>query len=180
MKKLLIVSDIHGVLSGMEIVLEAMTIHQPDLILCLGDELYHGPRNDIPEDYAPKKVIPLLNSLAERIVAVRGNCDAEVDQMVLDFRIMEDYKMIDFGDKRICITHGHIYDPDHLPEEDFDLFFSGHTHLPSITRRGWFTAINPGSVSMPKGGNPRTYAVLSEESITLYTGDHEIFQQLTF
>lgn len=175
MKKLLIVSDIHGVLSGAEIVMEAYMLHRPELVLCLGDELYHGPRNEIPEDYAPKKVIPLLNSLEEVILAVRGNCDAEVDEMVLDFRLSEDYKMIDFEGHRLCMTHGHVYDPDHTPDETFDLFLSGHTHVPGIQEYPGYLAVNPGSVSMPKGGHPSTYAVLTEEDITIYTGDHEIY-----
>ncbi|MBR3359037.1 MAG: phosphodiesterase [Solobacterium sp.] len=179
MKKLLIVSDIHGVVSGMEIVMEAVTLHNPEIILCLGDELYHGPRNDIPEDYAPKKVIPLLNALSERILAVRGNCDAEVDQMVLNFRLMEDYKILEFGEHTICMTHGHVYDPEHTPEEYFDIFLSGHTHMPGISKREDCIVVNPGSVSMPKGGSPRTYAVMTEDSISIYTGDHEIFEYMS-
>ena len=172
MKKLLIVSDLHGVLSGMEIVLEAMTIHQPDLILCLGDELYHGPRNDIPEDYAPKKVIPLLNSLAERIVAVRGNCDAEVDQMVLEFPIMNDSTAIYENGLLISATHGHLYDEFRLPPlSGIDVLLCGHTHVPALHDHGSFVYMNPGSVSIPKGGSSHSYMTLEDGLFTWKTLD---------
>ena len=175
MEKLLIFSDLHGVVSGAQILQEAVRLHRPDRILFLGDALYHGPRNDIPADYAPKLVIPVLNGFKDCITAVRGNCDAEVDQMVLDYPLMDTYRIIESDGLRICMTHGHVFHPGSLPDENFDLFLSGHTHVPGISRHYSFTAVNPGSVSMPKEDHPRTYAVLGGKDLIIYTGTHELY-----
>ena len=135
-KKLLVVSDIHGAMAGAELVLDALRTHNPDLILCLGDILYHGPRNDLPATYAPKQVIPIMNGLKDRIIAVRGNCEAEVDQMVLEFPVMGDYNILPFLDRKIFMSHGHVYGPAKLPVlNEGDIFLSGHTHIPTAHKK---------------------------------------------
>ena len=177
----LVISDIHGDLKGAEIVQEAYARVQPDRILCLGDILYHGPRNDLPADYAPKKVIPIMNSFTDKIIAVRGNCEAEVDQMVLNFPCMADYNVIPFSNRNIFMSHGHIYSPEHLPAlKRNDIFLSGHTHIPAAEQKDGIYLFNPGSVSLPKGGHPRTYAVLDETSFVIYTNEHQEYKKSMF
>jgi putative phosphoesterase len=156
--KLVIASDLHGSLNGMRQLGNVISRENPDTIILLGDLLYHGPRNDLPESYAPKAVIPLLNALAGRIVAVRGNCEAEVDQMVLDFPVMADMRQLNANGLYFHLTHGHLPsqspdDPPILP--DGAVFCSGHTHVAVLERRILAdgvsaTFLNPGSVSMPK------------------------------
>ena len=171
--KLLIVSDIHGDISSVERITEIFERENFDKILLLGDVLYHGPRNDLPDCYAPKKVIPLINSYAEKITAVRGNCDAEVDGMVLDFSVSEDYKLLDVDGVKIFATHGHIFSKEKLPENiDFDLFAQGHTHLLGIEEiAGGRLFLNPGSITLPKGGNKRSYATLEKGEIKIFDFD---------
>jgi putative phosphoesterase len=177
----LVISDIHGDLTGAEIVQQAAERVQPDRILCLGDILYHGPRNDLPANYAPKKVIPIMNSYTNKIIAVRGNCEAEVDQMVLDFPCMADYNVIPIGTRDIFMSHGHIYGPDHLPAlKAGDIFLSGHTHIPTADQKDGIYLFNPGSVSLPKGGHPRSYAVLDETGFIIYTSDHQEYMKSMF
>lgn len=179
--KYLVVSDIHGDLTGAEALKAAVEQILPDRILCLGDILYHGPRNDLPENYAPKKVIPIMNALQDQIIAVRGNCEAEVDQMVLTFPCMADYNVVPFGTQNIFMSHGHIYGPDHLPSlKENDIFLSGHTHIPTAEKKDGIYLLNPGSISIPKGGHPRTYAVLDEAGFTIYTTDGTVYMQIQF
>ena len=131
-------------------------------IVILGDLLYHGPRNDLPEGYTPKKVIEMLNGVADKLLCVRGNCDAEVDQMVLKFPILSDTAWIYDGEAGISLffSHGHKYSPDELPPlASGTVFLYGHTHLLGLVEREGVICINPGSVSLPKGNNPRTYGV---------------------
>lgn len=152
--KLLIASDIHGSAYWCGKLLETIQQEQPHRILLLGDLLYHGPRNDLPRDYAPKKVIPMLSSLSERILAVRGNCEAEVDQMVLPFPCMADYAMIEADGKLLYLTHGHLHHPDALPPlASGTVFLSGHTHVKMDAYRNGIRCLNPGSVSIPKDGS---------------------------
>ena len=157
--KLFIASDIHGSGFYAEKMIEAYKSERCDKLVLLGDILYHGPRNDLPKEYAPKKVIPLLNELKDEIIAIRGNCDAEVDQMVLDFPIMDDYKIIDADGVKICITHGHVYNEEKMPEETFDVLISGHTHIPKKIKIGNCLCINPGSVSIPKEDSHHGYMI---------------------
>lgn len=128
-------------------------------MLLLGDILYHGPRNDLPREYEPKKVISLLNAEKDRILCVRGNCDAEVDQMVLDFPIMDDFVLIEDGGKTIFATHGHVYNEEKLPEGEFDVLLHGHTHIPKVNEYENYTYINPGSVSIPKESSHHGYMI---------------------
>lgn len=161
--KLLIASDIHGAAGYCRDLLAAWDREGADRLLLLGDLLYHGPRNDLPRDYAPKRVIPLLNALADRIIAVRGNCDAEVDQMVLDFPVMADYAtLFDEAGRELFLTHGHVFGAgmhnsvDHAPAlPEGSALVYGHTHIKvneaSETHPGLWL-FNPGSVSISKDG----------------------------
>jgi len=152
--KLIIASDIHGSAYWCGKLMELIEKENPDRILLLGDLLYHGPRNDLPRDYAPKKVIPMLASLQDRILAVRGNCEAEVDQMVLPFPCMADYALLETGGMTLYLTHGHHYNPDHLPPlREGSVFLSGHTHVKLDEVRNGIRCLNPGSVSIPKDGS---------------------------
>ena len=172
--KLLICSDIHGDLDSMEKVLDAYKTENADKILILGDLLYHGPRNDLPSTYAPKKVIELLNANRENIFTVRGNCDTEVDQMVLTFPILADYSIFYLDGLTVFATHGHHHNTETPPPlKRGDILLHGHTHILTIDGFGdENTYINPGSAALPKNGNPRTYMVYENRKFTIkeFTG----------
>lgn len=154
--KLVIASDIHGSAYWCEKLMARIAAEAPDRVILLGDLLYHGPRNDLPRDYAPKKVIPMLSSIANKILAVRGNCEAEVDQMVLPFPCMADYALLETGHDTLYLTHGHHHNPDSLPPlPDGTVFLSGHTHVKLDALHGAVRCLNPGSVSIPKDGTNR-------------------------
>lgn len=158
--KLFIASDIHGSAYWCEKMLAAFENSGADKLLLLGDILYHGPRNDLPEGYDPKKVIAMLNASNEKILCVRGNCDTEVDQMVLEFPIMAEYAMIFTDNTTIFATHGHKFNCDNLPPLGRgDILLHGHTHVPVIKDYGNFTYVNPGSVSIPKEGSAHSYLI---------------------
>ena len=158
--KLMIASDIHGSALYCEKLLERFREEKPDRLLLLGDILYHGPRNDLPEGYAPKKVIPLLNEISGYCVGVRGNCDAEVDQMVLDFSIMDDYLYLNIDGLDIYATHGNVYDQHRPMKGTRGILLGGHTHVPAIEEFADYVYLNPGSVSIPKDGTERSYMIL--------------------
>ncbi len=173
--KLLICSDIHGDIGGARAAVSFFEKHGCDKLLILGDILYHGPRNNLPEGYAPKAVIELLNKYADRIIAVRGNCDAEVDGMVLDFPINADYVILNDG-TYIFATHGHHYNmktPPKLPSGA--VLLHGHTHVQCSVEFGNDNLyINPGSVSLPKEDNPKTLMIYDDGMFTLYDLDENI------
>ncbi len=149
--KWFIASDIHGSEYYCKKMLEAFEREQADRILLLGDLLYHGPRNDLPRDYAPKAVIAMLNGLRDKIFCVRGNCEAEVDQMVLNFPALADYALIEESGHMIFATHGHIYNENSLPPLAKDsVLLHGHTHVPKCAPHEDYVCMNPGSVSIPK------------------------------
>ncbi len=157
--KLLIASDIHGDADCCRQMLEMASREGAEKILLLGDLLYHGPRNDLPQGYAPKEVIDLLNANAEKLLCVRGNCEAEVDQMVLKIPVMSTTAAFydSEADLTLFMTHGHVYSPENLPPlSPRTVFLSGHTHLQGLTMIGDQPCLNPGSVSLPKGGNEKT------------------------
>ena len=166
--KLMFASDIHGSAYYCRQMLELYQKSNASRLILLGDILYHGPRNDLPKDYAPKEVIAMLNPLKDQILAVRGNCDTEVDQMVLEFPILADYAFLLVEGQAIYATHGHIFHENHLPPvQDGDVLIHGHTHLLEAkeirTEDGRrIKILNPGSVSIPKGGNPATYGILED------------------
>ncbi len=170
--KWLIASDIHGSAHFCRLLTERFAAEQADRLLLLGDLLYHGPRNDLPAEYAPKTVIALLNPLADRILCVRGNCEAEVDQMVLDFPVLADYALISEGSVQIFATHGHVYHAENLPKlRQGDILLYGHTHIPLCAESGGHVCLNPGSVSIPKEGSPHSYLMLENGGFTWKTID---------
>ena len=152
--KLVIASDIHGSAYCCEKLMALVERENPDKLILLGDLLYHGPRNDLPRGYAPKRVIPMLEQHREKILAVRGNCEAEVDQMVLSFPCMSDYAVLDCDGKTFYLTHGHIWNPEQLPPlAEGTVFLSGHTHVKLDKVVDGVRCLNPGSVSIPKDGS---------------------------
>ena len=168
--KLLIASDIHGSAYWCEKLVRAFEKSKAEKMILLGDILYHGPRNDLPEGYAPKEVISLLNPLKEKLLCVRGNCDTEVDQMVLDFPIMAEYAYICGDGLNIFATHGHKFNCDALPPlSDGDILLHGHTHIPAFEKRERFTYVNPGSVSIPKDCSDHSYIILENGEFRFFT-----------
>ena len=152
--KLIIASDIHGSAYWCGKLMELVDREQPDKLVLLGDLLYHGPRNDLPRDYAPKKVIPMLSDLKDSIIAVRGNCEAEVDQMVLPFPCMAEFSELLLDGRTFYLTHGHHASPDNLPPlPEGSVFLFGHTHVKLDETRNGIRCLNPGSVSIPKDGS---------------------------
>ena len=167
--KLLICSDIHGDIECMNKILEIFNKDAYDRLVILGDILYHGPRNDLPENYAPKKVIEALNAVSDKVLAVRGNCDTEVDQMVLSFPILSDYAMLFLDGVRVYLTHGHKYSPTTPPPlQSGDVMLYGHTHVLKIEYIGDNVFINPGSITLPKESNPRTYMCYENAEFTIF------------
>ena len=160
--KWMIASDLHGSAYYCKKMVEAFEREGADRLLMLGDLLYHGPRNDLPRDYAPKEVIPMLNGLKNKLCCVRGNCEAEVDQMVLDLPVMADYCILPAGEKLIYATHGHIYNGKNPPPlAEGDILIHGHTHVPAWTEFGQGNVyLNPGSLSIPKENSPHSYMIL--------------------
>ena len=153
---LVIASDIHGSAYYCRKLLDVVEAEKPDRLVLLGDILYHGPRNDLPRDYAPKEVIAMLNPLSDTIISVRGNCDTEVDQMVLNFDVLSDSAVIYDGKTELFLTHGHKYSPENPPKlKRGAILLGGHTHVACDNDMGNFRYINPGSVSIPKGGTER-------------------------
>lgn len=180
--KWMIASDLHGSAYYCRKMLEAFEREEADRLFLLGDLLYHGPRNDLPREYAPKEVIPLLNGKREKLLCVRGNCDAEVDQMVLEFPVLADYAVLPVGRRLIYATHGHIYHVKNLPPlAPGDVLLHGHTHVPAWTEFGQGNLyLNPGSVSIPKENSPHSYMTL--EGNTMQWKELEssaVFQELT-
>lgn len=165
--KIMIASDIHGSAKYCEKLIEAYNNEKPDRLLLLGDILYHGPRNDLPDEYNPKKVIAMLSELKEKILCVRGNCDTEVDQMVLPFPIMADYCILDGGTKMIYATHGHHFGENNPPMmAKGDILLCGHTHVTKCADHGDFIYMNPGSVSIPKENTKRGYMIFANQEFT--------------
>ncbi|WP_172194198.1 phosphodiesterase [Saccharibacillus qingshengii] len=173
MNKTAVISDIHGSSTGLNRALEQADRNGARRILLLGDLLYHGPRNPLPEGYDPQEVANILNSRkAEIVLAVRGNCDAEVDQMLIEFAIMGEYAILLHEERRIFATHGHHRHMEDLPDLlPGDVFMQGHTHLPVAEKRGGIHLFNPGSVSLPKGGWPPSFGMLDENGLTVQTLD---------
>ena len=167
--KILFLSDIHGVPSTLEAAFASASTLGYDKIVLLGDLLYHGPRNGVPDLYDPVKVAEMLNLRKDKIIAVRGNCDAEVDQMMLHFPIMAEYSEILTETARFFLTHGHHWNEDCLPPlPPGAALVHGHTHLPVLKKLGnGITIFNPGSISLPKGGNPPTFGWFDGEAPTI-------------
>lgn len=159
--KLMFASDIHGSASCCEKMLSRYKAENADKLILLGDLLYHGPRNDIPEGYSPKETAAMLNDCSSELLCVRGNCEAEVDQMMLQFPVLADYAVLwnETGGMMFC-THGHLYDINNMPMlKKGDITVQGHTHLYAAENINGIYYINTGSVTLPKGGRVKSYAV---------------------
>jgi len=163
--KYLIASDIHGSYAACKAVLQRLGNEQAGKLILLGDLLYHGPRNPLPDEYNPQAVADALNALAVKPLCVRGNCDSEVDQMVLNFPIMADYALLPLpGNKTAFLTHGHLYSVyDRPPINDGDLIIHGHTHIHIVETNNGLTYLNPGSAALPHDGQPKSYMTLDWE-----------------
>jgi putative phosphoesterase len=176
--KILIASDIHGSLKYCNKLVEQYKKENCDKLILLGDILYHGPRNDLPEEYNPKGVIALLNSMSNEILTVRGNCEAEVDDMVLDFNVLAEYAILYIENRLVFLTHGHKFNPQNMPKlKKGDILFNGHTHISMIKKCGDILYINPGSVSIPKEDTPRGYIILSENEIIHKNLDGDVLEK---
>ncbi|MBE6662364.1 MAG: phosphodiesterase [Ruminococcaceae bacterium] len=179
--KIMVASDIHGSALYCEKMLAAFKHERADKLLLLGDILYHGPRNDLPEGYAPKKVIEMLNAVKESLLAVRGNCDTEVDQMVLQFPILADYAIFYLGDRLFYATHGHNFNEEKLPPlQKGSILLHGHTHVPVYREHEDYIYMNPGSTSIPKENSPHGYMLLTESEAVWKTLDGQTWQQFSF
>ncbi|TYQ15675.1 UNVERIFIED_CONTAM: hypothetical protein Cloal_2156 [Acetivibrio alkalicellulosi] len=177
--KLLFISDIHGSLYYTKKAIEIFKNENSDYLVILGDQLYHGSRNPLPTEYNPKEVAVLLNQYAQNIIAVRGNCDSEVDEMVLDYPIMSDYSTLLFNEKRLFLTHGHIYNQDNLPKlKSGDVLIHGHTHIPKAEKYKDIYILNPGSISMPKENNPNSYGILDGSTFSIKDIEGKVFKKI--
>ena len=166
--KLMFASDIHGSAYYCRKMLERFEKEQPEKLILLGDLLYHGPRNDLPKDYAPKEVIGMLNGIKKELLCVRGNCEAEVDQMVLEFPVLADYMVMFEAGHMFFITHGHLFNKEKVPMlKSGDILIHGHTHIQAMEDCGDFFYINPGSVSIPKAGNQHSYMMYEDGTFTI-------------
>lgn len=167
--KALVLSDIHGSALTTRQALSFYEALNCSCIFLLGDLLYHGPRNPLPGGHDPIGVVDLLNPYAEVITAVRGNCDAEVDQMMFKFPCMGDFAEIENHGKRLFLSHGHLYDPNLFSHYKADIYFSGHTHIyTATTNKDGVYLLNPGSISLPKGGNEATFGIYSSEKFSVH------------
>ena len=177
--KIMIASDIHGSAYWCRKLLEAREREQPNKLLLLGDILYHGPRNPPPDEYAPAKVAEMLNAIDTDILCVRGNCDSDVDQMVLSFPIMADFLLIYAGGRMVFATHGHVFNEDTPPKlKKGDILLHGHTHVQVCREHETYTYVNPGSVSLPKEDSWRGYMLLTDDGLFWKTMDGE--QKMTY
>lgn len=179
--KWVIASDIHGSSRYCRKLLDAYKAEKADRLLLLGDILYHGPRNNLPGEYEPKDVIAMLNAMKEDILCVRGNCDTEVDQMVLDFSIMADYAVLTVGERMIYVTHGHKYNMSNIPSmRKGDVLLHGHTHIPKCVEFGeGFLYCNPGSVSIPKEDSENSYMTLDGNKLEWKNLDGKVYMTYT-
>lgn len=166
--RLMIASDIHGSEFYAKKMIEAYKNEECDKLVILGDILYHGPRNDLPYGYNPKKVISMLNAISDEILCVRGNCEADVDQMVLDFPILAEYAIFYINKRLIFATHGHVFNEKSLPKlKKGDILLHGHTHIPICKEicNGEYVYMNPGSISIPKENSKNSYMIIDENQV---------------
>ncbi len=167
--KMMIISDIHGSYEDLKKAISVFDEENMDKLVILGDILYHGPRNPLPDGYNPKEVIKLLNAYKDKIIAVRGNCDAEVDQMVLDFSMRSDYLEMYVDDHRMFLTHGHLYNEENMPcLNQGDVFMCGHFHKSMAINKDGITIFNPSSISLPKAG-VKSYGVYENSELFIYS-----------
>ena len=171
--KILIISDIHGSSYYAEKIKEIDKIENPDQIILLGDLYYHGPRNDLTQEYNPMKVAGILNDFGDKLRTVRGNCDAEVDEMISYFKFEQNIDMQVNG-KKVFFTHGHVYNMDNLPDKQIEIMFYGHYHTGFIEEENGIIFANPGSISLPKNNTEHSYIIFDEDAIILKNVDGKI------
>lgn len=177
--KLFFISDIHGSIFYLRKALDRFKEEKADYLVILGDILYHGARNPLPLEYSPREVIELINTYSDRIIAVRGNCDSEVDEMVIDFPLMATYSNILYKNRRLFLTHGHIYNEGNMPNlRDGDVLIHGHTHVLRAEKKDNIYIINPGSITLPKENNPHTFGVLDEDIFRIMDLDGNLVKEI--
>ena len=174
--KVLIFSDIHGSAYYANKIKEIVDKENPEKIILLGDIYYHGPRNDLSQEYAPMKVAEVLNGLKEKLLVVKGNCYAEVDEMISEFKF-EEHLLLNINGKNIYFTHGHKYNIEVIPYEDFEILIYGHIHQGFIQEKEGYIFANPGSISLPKCSTAHSYLVLDEGLILLKDVDGNVIQE---
>ena len=177
--KFLIASDIHGSFFFAKKVVEMMEKEKADTLILLGDIYNHGPRNPFPTEYNPGEVAILLNSIKDKLIVVKGNCDSEVDEMISEFKF-EDHILTQINGKNVYFTHGHKYNIEVIPYEEFDILIYGHIHQGFIEEKEGYLFANPGSISLPKGGTKHSYLVFDENALILKDVDGEIIQKYNF
>ena len=176
--KLMIASDLHGSARCVRKLLERYEEEKAGKLLLLGDLLYHGARNALPEEYGTMDVSEMLNAVQEELLCVRGNCDSEVDQSVLEFPIRADYCLLYTKERMVFATHGHLYDESMPPKiKDGSILLCGHTHVPACREHGSFVYMNPGSVSIPKGGSTHSYMTYEDGLFLWKTLDGKVYQR---
>ncbi|MDD6507313.1 MAG: phosphodiesterase [Prevotellaceae bacterium] len=177
--KYLILSDIHGSLQRLQRALSFYEEQHCDMLCILGDILNYGPRNGLPEDLNPQAIAATLNAMSGHIIAIRGNCDSEVDQMLLQFPMLADYTLIVDEGKKLFLTHGHRYNRQQLPPGEMDVVFTGHTHLWELEREGHTVFCNSGSITFPKKGNPPTLVIYQHGRISVYDLNGTLLKELS-
>ena len=179
--KYMIASDIHGSSYYCQKLMDAYKYEKPDRLILLGDILYHGPRNPLPRDYNPKEVAELLNKYKNKIIAVRGNCDSEVDQMLIEFPIMSDFSQIVIDNHRFFLTHGHIYNCNNLPNiSKGDILCHGHTHVPLAEEYDDIIIFNPGSITFPKENYKKSYGLYDNNMLKIIDFNGDIIKEYKF
>lgn len=179
--KIFFISDIHGSLYYLKEAIARFKKEEAEYIVILGDELYHGPRNPLPKEYDPPKAAALLNEYKDKVIAVRGNCDSEVDQMLIEYPIMGDYSTILYNGRRLFLTHGHLHNPENLPSlSKGDVFFYGHIHIPVAEKQNDIYIINPGSIALPKENYPNSYGVLENNIFQIKDFEGNVIKELLF
>ena len=177
--KYLIVSDIHGSLPRLEKVLNIYDELHCDMMLILGDIINYGPRNGLPEGLDPRGIVERLNAMADKIVAIRGNCDSEVDQMLLNFPILSDYTIVVDNGTKLFLTHGHKYNETNIPNFGKGIFVYGHTHLWKLEQKDDIIICNTGSITFPKGGNEPTFALYEYGKMSMLNLDGKVLKEMT-
>lgn len=177
--KVVVASDIHGSSYYAERLREIVEKESPDKIVVLGDLYYHGPRNELTQEYAPMKVAEVLNAMKDRLLVIKGNCDAEVDEMISEFKF-EDHIIEEINGRKYYFTHGHKYNIDNIPYEDFEVMMYGHFHQGFIEKKEDLIFANPGSISLPKGVSTHSYILIDEEKITLKDVDGNVLDEYKF
>lgn len=177
--KILIISDIHGSGYYAEKIKEINEREKPQKIILLGDLYYHGPRNQLSQEYQPMKVADVLNSLNDKLLVVKGNCDSEVDEDISEFEF-QDYILLEVNGKRFYFTHGHKYNMEKIPYEDFDIMIYGHIHQGFIQEKEGYIFANPGSISLPKCNTEHSYLILQENEIVLKRIDGKVLQEFKY